>query len=210
MKTYQFFLILSTSLAMKKNTPADKAIEHLWPPKKNSCINRQLLVQMHSLVTDHWVGHAQHTTPITPGATLPNHIAIIHDHWSKRRHFFKPTPSSHQQHPSWHPRARQHLASRGEPWQVAKRQVFFFSSSRWMDPWRWTPANVSRFFIEMNIHVLEASSVETFSWRWVLAFVCSKFWNSREFCVFVFGASDHASCSSVFPGWGAFPPTNVP
>ena len=33
MKTYQFFLILSTSLAMKKNTPADKAIEHLWPKK---------------------------------------------------------------------------------------------------------------------------------------------------------------------------------
>ena len=91
-----------------------------------------------------------------------------------------------------------------------RRGRFFFSSSRWMDPWRWTPANVSRFFIEMNIHVLEASSVETFSWRWVLAFVCSKFWNSREFCVFVFGASDHASCSSVFPGWGAFPPTNVP
>ena len=28
--------------------------------------------------------------------------------------------------------------------------------------------------------------------------------------VCVFGASDHASCSSVFQGWGAFPPTNVP
>ena len=73
--------------------------------------------------------------------------------------------------------------SNGEPWQVAKRQDFFQLES-WIDPWRWTPANGSRFFIENSCF---GSSVETFSWRWVLAFVCSKFWNSRN-SVCVWGA----------------------